>query len=106
VPRLLSFSSSSFELANLRTTLELPERAWTLIVEIIERAPSDAALGFLAASPLEDLLSKDGPDFIERVEQRALGNAKFRRALGMLKRLRMTEDVWHGAACRAARAAT
>jgi hypothetical protein len=86
--------------------LELPERAWTLIVEIIERAPSDAALGFLAASPLEDLLSKDGPDFIERVEQRALGNAKFRRALGMLKRLRMTEDVWHGAACRAARAAT
>lgn len=61
---------------------------------MIERAPSDASLSFLAASPLEDLLSKDGPDFIGRVEERARENAKFRRAVGMLRRLGMTDDVW------------
>ena len=61
---------------------------------MLERAPTDASLGFLAASPLEDLLSKDGPLFIARVEMRAAENVKFRRALGMLRRLGMTDDVW------------
>jgi len=72
----------------------LPELAWELIVEMIERAPSDASLGFLAASPLEDLLSEHGPAFIARAEQRAAQNPKFRRALSMLRRLGMTDDVW------------
>jgi len=71
-----------------------PELAWTLIVEMLDRAPSDNSLGLLAASPLEDLLSKDGAAFIDRVEVRAANNPKFRRALGMLRRLGMTSDVW------------
>ena len=50
--------------------------------------------GFLAASPLEDLLSKDGPLFISRVEKHATESANFHRALGMLRRLGMTDDVW------------
>jgi hypothetical protein len=72
----------------------LPELAWELLLEMIERAPSDRSLSFLAASPLEDLLSKDGPSFISRVEQRAAESATFRRSLGMLRRLGMTDDVW------------
>lgn len=72
----------------------LPELAWSLTAEMIDRASSEAALEFLAAGPLEDLLSKDGPDFIDRVESRAHDSAKFRRALGMLRRLRMTDEVW------------
>ncbi|HEX2878900.1 MAG TPA: hypothetical protein VHO25_05125 [Polyangiaceae bacterium] len=72
----------------------VPELAWDLIIEMIERAPSDDSLSFIAASPLEDLLSKDGPLFITRVEDRARENTKFRRALGMLNRLGMTDDVW------------
>ena len=72
----------------------VPELAWTLIVEMIDRAPSDNSLGFLAASPLEDLLSKYGPAFIERAESLAAENSKFRRALGMLRRLGMCDDVW------------
>lgn len=71
-----------------------PELAWSLILEMIERAPSDAALGFIAASPLEDLLSDHGHQFIARVESRAVESNQFRRALGMLRRLGMTEDVW------------
>jgi len=61
---------------------------------IVSREGTEDCLSFLAASPLEDLLSKDGPAFIDRVEQRAAVNPKFRRALGMLKRLGMTDDVW------------
>lgn len=72
----------------------VPELAWELIVELIERAPSDDSLSFFAASPLEDLLSKDGPQFIERVEERAGLSPNFRRAVGVLKRLGMTDDVW------------
>ena len=71
-----------------------PELAWELIVDLIYRALSDKSLGFVAASPLEDLLSKDGPTFIERVEHRARQDDKFRRALGMLRRLEMTAEVW------------
>jgi hypothetical protein len=71
-----------------------PEVAWELIVELVDRAPSDGSLGFFAAGPLEELLSKDGPDFIDRVEGRAARNERFRRAVGMLRRLGMADDVW------------
>ena len=71
-----------------------PEIAWELIVELIDRAPSDDSLSFFAAGPLEDLLSKDGPAFIDRVEGRAATNERFRRAVGMLRRLGMADDVW------------
>jgi hypothetical protein len=72
----------------------IPELAWSLLIEMIDRAPSDASLSFLATSPLEDLLSKDGPDFIARVEERAAENPKFRRALTLLNRLGTSDDVW------------
>lgn len=71
-----------------------PEIAWEIIVELVDRAPSDGSLSFFAAGPLEDLLSKDGPDFIDRVEGRAAMNERFRRAVGMLRRLGMADDVW------------
>ena len=71
-----------------------PEVAWEIIVELVDRAPSDGSLGFFAAGPLEELLSKDGPDFIDRVEVRAARNERFRRAVGMLRRLGMADDVW------------
>jgi hypothetical protein len=71
-----------------------PEIAWEIIVELVDRAPSDGSLSFFAAGPLEDLLSKDGPDFIDRVEERSAMNERFRRAVGMLHRLGMADDVW------------
>lgn len=71
-----------------------PELAWEIIIELVERAPSDVSLSFFAAGPLEDLLSKDGPDFIDRVESRAATHERFRRAVGMLRRLGMADEVW------------
>ena len=71
-----------------------PKFAWQLIIDLIERAPSDNSLGFFAAGPLEDLLSDHGELVIARVEQRAADNPKFRRALSRLWRLGMTDGVW------------
>lgn len=71
-----------------------PELAWTLIQEMIARAPSEQSLRFIAASPLEDLLSKDGQLFIERVEQLAELDPKFLHAVATLRRLGMTDEVW------------
>jgi hypothetical protein len=52
----------------------VPEVAWQLILELIEQAPGDEALGWIAAGPLEDLLCDWGPAFIERVEALAHSN--------------------------------
>jgi hypothetical protein len=71
-----------------------PEVAWEIIVELVDRAPSEDSLSYFAAGPLEDLLSRNGPDFIDRVESRAATHERFRRAVGMLRRLGMTDDVW------------
>lgn len=75
-------------------TKAAPEIAWEIVTELIDRAPSDDALGYFAAGPLEDLLSDHGPALIERVEQRAHENPKFLRAVLSLWRLGTTDDVW------------
>jgi hypothetical protein len=75
----------------IRTT---PETAWDIVITLIDRASSREALSFLAASPLEDLLSAHGSGLIDRVERRANDNAKFREALQALRQLRMSDEVW------------
>ncbi len=58
-----------------------PETAWALVLELIENAPENDALGWVGAGPLEDLLSERGADFIERVEVLARQNDRFRDCL-------------------------
>jgi hypothetical protein len=58
-----------------------PEAAWELVKELVARAPDDAALAFVAAGPLEDLICKHPDAVIDRVERRAAENARFRKAL-------------------------
>jgi len=62
-----------------------PQVAWGLILELVESAPDDDALGWVGSGPLEDLLSEWGPDFIERVEVLTQSNDRFKRCLA---------DVW------------
>lgn len=61
------------------------ERAWRLTLVLIEKASNPAALSYVAAGPLEDLLKHFGVAVIERVEEAARRDPKFRLALG---------DVW------------
>jgi hypothetical protein len=76
-------------------TEDEPEVAWGLILDLIERAPDDDALGWVAAGPLEDLLCHHGAELIDRVEALASADARFRRCLsGVWGHTRMDRGVY------------
>jgi hypothetical protein len=58
-----------------------PERTWRIILRLVELADEDR-LGAVAAGPLEELISHHAWQFIDRVEQQACQDPKFRRCLG------------------------
>jgi len=58
-----------------------PSLAWTVIVEIVHRAPAGKAFDLAAAGPLEDLIAWHGHDVIHLIEQRALDDETIREAL-------------------------
>ena len=70
------------------------EHLWRFITTVYKRDLSDTAIGVLAAGPLEDLLAKQGPEFIERVEELARKDPKFNHLLGGVWRNSMTVEVW------------
>ena len=63
---------------------ENPELLWGVILKIIEKASDEdeRLLGNLAAGPLEDLMRSHGERFIDRVEQEANSNPRFKSCLG------------------------
>ena len=71
-----------------------PEDTWEIILGILAQAPSDRALGSLAAGPLEDLLSRHGPSIIERVEREAHHNPAFASLLGGVWQHTMPDEIW------------
>jgi hypothetical protein len=71
-----------------------PEAAWSVIEKILRRDSSDLILSNLGAGPLEDLLVAHGARFIDRIEERAAKDEKFRKLLGMVWRNEIPEDVW------------
>lgn len=62
-----------------------PDVAWPIILSLIEHAPDDESLAFVAAGPLEDLIQRHGQRFSDRLEDQARRDPRFRQALG---------DVW------------
>ena len=58
-----------------------PENAWSMILRLIKLSPDDYVLANVAAGPLEELLGLEAYAFIDRVEQLARQDAKFRRCL-------------------------
>ena len=72
-----------------------PEAAWQAIEMLVGHANGEDLLGIIAAGPLEDLLAEHGERFVARVEQRALGDDRFRACLGgvWLDPERIPEDI-------------
>jgi hypothetical protein len=71
-----------------------PDTALEIVREVISEAPNDAVLAFVAAGPLEDLLTYHGELVIERVERFAAIDDWFRRALsGVWGEHRMSPGV-------------
>ena len=60
---------------------DAPEEVWPIIVALVDRAPNDEALGFVAAGPLEDLIRRHGQQFEDRLVERARRDRRFRQAL-------------------------
>lgn len=58
-----------------------PEVGWSIVLRLVEEAPDDSVLGSVAAGPLEDLVGKYGNTILERVEEQARRDPKFRRCL-------------------------
>lgn len=58
-----------------------PDQGWEVIRLLVNKAPSDEALAFVAAGPLEDLLKKHGPAVIDQIENECRENDRLRLAL-------------------------
>jgi hypothetical protein len=58
------------------------DRAWTIVVALIDRAPDDETLAFVAAGPLEDLIRRHSQQFGERIFDQARRDRRWRQALG------------------------
>ena len=70
------------------------EDIWRFILKVIERRPSEWALGMLAAGPVEDLISTCGCDFIDRIEAEAHRNPLFRETLLGVWQNSTPPDLW------------
>ena len=59
-----------------------PQRAWPVILALIERAPDGNASVFIGCGALEDLVNKSGVAFEDRIVAQATSDTRFRAALG------------------------
>jgi len=67
---------------------------WRFILATYQRELPDKVVAVLAAGPVEDLLAKQGSDFIDRVEALARHDSRFNYLLGGVWRNTMSDDVW------------
>lgn len=72
-----------------------PERLWVIIKELVGKASDKATLSYIGAGPLEDLLCGRGEQFIERIEQEAAVNEKFRFCLAGVWKSTVNDDLWN-----------
>jgi CRISPR/Cas system-associated protein Csm6 len=71
-----------------------PTQAWAVVTELVTQSPTDEALFYIAAGPLEDLLAKHGPLVIDVIEHAAKRDPKIRRCLGGVWGNSITPAVW------------
>jgi len=85
---------------------EAPDLTWETILLVVRAYPeadfyteapteAQAVCGALAASPVEDLLSFHGPDFIDRFEREARSDRRMAWVLGGAWQFQMTDEIWN-----------
>jgi|GEM_PF-3522241 len=57
------------------------ERAWRVLLLLVERAPDDVPLSLVGAGPMEDFFNEHAPAFVDRIEERARRDPRFREAM-------------------------
>ncbi|HEX4784511.1 MAG TPA: hypothetical protein VH350_09235 [Candidatus Sulfotelmatobacter sp.] len=58
-----------------------PAEAWEVTRILVNTAPSDEALAYVAAGPLEELLHRHGSVLIDRIGEESKGSARLQLAL-------------------------
>lgn len=71
-----------------------PDVRWEFLVKAVDLAKDNGTLGHLAAGTFEQLLSKHGDEYIERVEALASKSAKFALMVSGAWQHLMTDDNW------------
>jgi hypothetical protein len=73
-----------------------PERLWTVAIEILELLDDDEELliASIGAGPLEDLLNRNGADYIDRIVERARQNRRFRVAASCVWPSSVDPAIW------------
>src|SRR5918999_1913196 len=62
-----------------------PQAGWRITRTLISLAPNDAALAYVAAGPLEDMVKWWGNELREDIEQEARRDRRFLEALSMIR---------------------
>lgn len=73
---------------------ESPEECWDIILGILRKDSNAKVLSNLAAGPLEDLLVAHGAMFVEKIEQQAKTDERFRNLLGGVWQNAIPDDIW------------
>lgn len=58
-----------------------PERGWKVVLELLQIAETEEDIGSIAVALLEPLLREHGPRFVDRTDEMAGRDPRFRRAL-------------------------
>ena len=57
------------------------ERAWRVLLLLVERAPDDVPLSLVGAGPMEDFINEHAPELVGRIEERSRRDPRFREAM-------------------------
>jgi len=71
-----------------------PKELWQFIKRIVAMAESEAEFEIIAAMPIEYLLGRFGPEYIDRVEAEVQTNSRLARAIKDCNQYQMTDEVW------------
>jgi hypothetical protein len=71
-----------------------PTEAWLLILALLHNAPDDGVLSSIAAGELEEFVLAHAADFIDRIEEEARGNSRFKSALSYLYVWRLSPELF------------
>jgi hypothetical protein len=70
-----------------------PRRAWSILMLLATRAKTKELVEDLGAGPLQDFVRHHGPAFVGRLEQQAIANPRFRKALRHVDLPQATDPV-------------
>ena len=70
------------------------ESIWRFLNLTLSLATTNKQLGAIAAGPIEYLLGRFGPEYIDRVEREVEVNEKLAKSIKGCNQFQMTDEIW------------